>query len=490
VIDMATSDTGRATDPVLRLPEAPAALRKRRVGVATALRYFGPGAIIASLTIGSGESILASREGAVFGYAVLWAVVVGCFAKGALVYASNRYITLTGEHPMRRFARVMPGPRGWFPIVLVVICFASFPGWASGVATALGDYLGALGLGNATVWAIGALLLAAVLSFLGGYAVLEKVQVAIAGLMVVLVLIAVFVSNPDWLAALRGLLPVIPDYAPFVAERYPDVAATSVWVELAVFMGGLGGGMYDYIGYTGMLREKKWGMLGHRDAGRIEEDLAATDDRAPIPLSTEPTDVANARAWSRAPLFDMLAAFLALGVIAAAFMMNGATILGAQQQVPEENDVLTYQSQFFGVVAPVFEYFYIVAIVMVLFGTIYALWEAYSWTAYESLAAVSERVRARGQHGIRPLVYGWTGGIAVIAILSDLSFTDLVTPAAILGGVFACGIYGAGLLYVDKVNLPEPYRMGRTLRTLVALGSVFLTVCGVIAILELLAVIA
>ena len=168
---MSTSETSRATDPVLRLPEAPAALRKRRVGVATALRYFGPGAIIASLTIGSGESILASREGAVFGYAVLWAVVVGCFAKGALVYASNRYITLTGEHPMRRFARVMPGPRGWFPIVLVVICFASFPGWASGVATALGDYLEALGLGNATLWAVGVLLVAAALSFIGGYAV-------------------------------------------------------------------------------------------------------------------------------------------------------------------------------------------------------------------------------------------------------------------------------------------------------------------------------
>ena len=334
------------------------------------------------------------------------------------------------------------------------------------------------------------LLVAAVLSFIGGYAVLEKVQVAIAGIMVLLVLIAVFVSNPDWLAALRGLLPVFPDYAPFVAERYPEVAETSVWVELAVFMGGLGGGMYDYIGYTGMLREKKWGMLGHRDAARIEQDLAAKDDRAPIPLSTDPEDVATARAWSRAPFFDMLAAFLALGVIAVAFMMNGATILGAQQQVPEENDVLTYQSQFFGVVAPVFEYFYIVAIVMVLFGTIYALWEAYSWTAYESLAAVSEKVRARGQRGIRPVVYGWTGAIALVAILSDLSFTDLVTPASILGGVFACGIYGAGLVYIDKVNLPEPYRMGRTLRTLVVLGSVFLTVCGVIAILELVGAIA
>ncbi|HEV7627799.1 MAG TPA: Nramp family divalent metal transporter, partial [Streptomyces sp.] len=438
---------------------------------------------IASLTIGSGESILASREGAVFGYTVLWAVLVGTVAKGALVYASNRHITLTGEHPMMRFAKVMPGPRGWFPLLLALICLASFPGWASGVAVALGDFLESMGAGNSTLYAVGLLLFAAVLSWVGGYSVLEKVQVAIAGLMVILVLVAVFVAQPDWLGVLKGLVPSSFEYEPFVAEKYPDIVSTSVWVELVVFMGGLGGGMYDYIGYTGMLREKKWGMLGHREIDAIGNQLASLDARARIPLSTDSEDVANARAWSRAPLFDMLAAFLALAVIAAAFMINGAAILGQKQQVPEGNAVLTYQSQFLASVAPMFEYFYIVAIVMVLFGTIYAIWEAYSWTTYESLSAISEKVRARGQRGIRPFVYAWTGIGALLMIASGASFVALITPASIVGGVFACGIYGAGLLYVDKVNMPAEYRMGTLLRALVAVGSLFLTVCGVIAIL-------
>lgn len=179
----------------------------------------------------------------------------------------------------------------------------------------------------------------------------------------------------------------------------------------------------------------------------------------------------------------MLAAFLALGVIAAAFMINGAAILGEKQQVPEGNDVLTYQSQFLASVAQIFEYFYIVAIVMVLFGTVYAVWEAYSWTTYESLAAVSEKVRERGQRGIRPFVYAWVGAGALLMIATGASFLALITPASIVGGVFACGIYGAGLLYVDKVNLPPEYRMSTLVRTLTALGSVFLTVCGVVAML-------
>lgn len=486
---MSTEEAGRIEDSALRLPDPPTELRQRRVSLVTALKFFGPGAIIASLTIGSGESILASREGAVFGYAVLWAVVVGSVAKGALVYASNRHITLTGEHPMMRFAKVLPGPRGWFPLLLALICLASFPGWASGVAVALGDFIESMGAGNGTAYSVGLLLFAAVLSWVGGYTLLEKVQVVIAGLMVVLVLVAVFVAQPDWLGVLKGLVPGGFEYEPFVADKYPDIVTTSVWVELVVFMGGLGGGMYDYIGYTGMLREKKWGMLGHREIDAIGNQLAAMEARDRIPLSTEPEDVANARAWSRAPLYDMLAAFLALGIIAAAFMINGAAILGEKQLVPEGNDVLTHQSEFLASVAPLFEYFYIIAIVMVLFGTIYALWEAYSWTTYESLSAVSEKVRARGQRGIRPFVYLWTGVGALLMIASGAEFVELITPASIVGGVFACGIYGAGLLYVDKVNIPAEYRMSTLLRTLVAVGSVFLTVCGVIAMLAYVEVI-
>jgi len=481
---MTTHETDRSAEPLIRLPDAPAGLRRRRVTLTTFLKFFGPGAIIASLTIGSGESVLASREGAMFGYAALWTVVLGVVAKGALVYASNRHITLTGEHPMTRFARVFPGPRGWFPALLALICIASFPGWTSGVTVALGDYVETLGGGSSTVWAVVFLLVAAGLSYAGGYALLERLQIGIAALMVVLVLVAVFIAQPDWLGVLGGLVPGAPDYLPFVGERYPDIADASVWVELTVFMGGLGGGMYDYIGYTGLLREKRWGMLGHRDITAIRKRLAEADPKAEMPLTTEQSQVDAARHWSRAPLFDMLSGFIAMAVIAAAFMINGAAILSEQQQVPSEDDMLTHQSAFFGAVAPVFEYFYIVAIFMVMFGTAYAVWEVYSWTAYESLSAVSERIRRRGQRGIRPYVYLWTGTISLVAILSGLDFVALVTPASIVGGVLACGVYGAGLLYVDKVNLPKPYRMSRSLRVLVGFGSVFLTVAGALALVE------
>jgi Mn2+/Fe2+ NRAMP family transporter len=190
-----------------------------------ALKFFGPGAIIAS------------RIGAVFGYSVLWMAFITVISKGALVYASNRYITITGEHPMSRFAKIFPGPRGWFPILIGVLAIASFPSFSSGLSIALGTYLQQLGAGNAQAWAVGLIVVAAILSFLGGYNLLEKAQLVIVTFKVTLVIIAVFVSGPNWLAVLGGFVPNLPEYDAFVGQKYPDVAARPVFVEIVTFLG-------------------------------------------------------------------------------------------------------------------------------------------------------------------------------------------------------------------------------------------------------------
>ena len=44
-------------------------------GLGTMLCIFGPGAIIASVTIGSSETVLASPGGVAFGYALLWCLL-------------------------------------------------------------------------------------------------------------------------------------------------------------------------------------------------------------------------------------------------------------------------------------------------------------------------------------------------------------------------------------------------------------------------------
>jgi Mn2+/Fe2+ NRAMP family transporter len=472
----------------IRFPDPPENLRARRFNLITALTFFGPGAIIASLTIGSGETVFATRVTALFGYAILWTAVLALIAKGALVYASNRYVTVTGEHPMHRFATVFPGPKGWFPIFMAVIAIPSFPAIASALSVGLGTYLEDLGWGSAQVWAIGVLVVTALLAFAGGYAWLERVQVAIVGLLVVLVIIAMFVTRPDWLGVLGGLVPNIPVYEPWVVQKYPDVAARPEFVEIVTFVGALGGGMYDYIGYTGLLREKRWGLLGHRDIDAIEDRISGLGRGEWIPLSERPEDVRNAREWNRAPLGDVIISFIALGIFTIAFMVNGVTILNRQRQVPAEDKILTFQQQFLEAIAPIFKYFYIVAIIMVFLGTVYALWEVYNRTTYESLGAVSERVRRAGAGRVRPWLYLYLGIVAFLLVLTGLDLITLITPALIVGGTLAGGIYAAGLLYAERVTLPPQYRLGSVGYVLLVVAAIFLTIAGLVGLIDYLGI--
>ena len=82
-------------------PVAPSPALASRNPVAW-LAVFGPGAIIASLTIGTGELIFSTRGGALFGYRILFLFVLISLLKWGLVLASARHIILTGVHPYRR----------------------------------------------------------------------------------------------------------------------------------------------------------------------------------------------------------------------------------------------------------------------------------------------------------------------------------------------------------------------------------------------------
>ena len=102
------------------------------------LKVFGPGAIVASLTIGTGELIFSTRGGALFGYRILFVFVAISLLKWGLVLASSRHMLLTGVHPYERM-HDLPGPRGWLPIMLLLMCAVCMPIWISFHCGVLGN---------------------------------------------------------------------------------------------------------------------------------------------------------------------------------------------------------------------------------------------------------------------------------------------------------------------------------------------------------------
>ena len=291
---------------------------------------------------------------------------------------------------------------------------------------------------------------------------LGKAQVAIAGFMVVLVMVAVFVAQPDWLGVLGASSPARSSTSRSCSTSTPRSPRSPVWVELAVFLGGVGGGMYDYIGYTGMLREKSWGMLGHAEIDAIERPAGHQRRPRGAPDRHRRRGPGQRQGWSRAPLIDMMAAFVALLVIGAAFIINGATILGAEQKVPSGRHVLSYQSEFLGVISPVFEYFYIVAIVMVLVRhDLRRVGGLLLDDLREPVRASQRRSAGAGQRRDAAGRLRLDAGRGDRDAPHRCRLRQLITPASIVGGIFACGIYGLGLLVLERRSFPAALRTSR-----------------------------
>ena len=85
------------------------------------LAVFGPAAIVASVAIGAGETIVVVRAGAWAGYGLLWMVLLSCLVKGVFfTYLVGRYTAVSGESIGQRLVR-LPGPRGW--LLLAILLF-------------------------------------------------------------------------------------------------------------------------------------------------------------------------------------------------------------------------------------------------------------------------------------------------------------------------------------------------------------------------------
>ena len=73
------------------------------------LAVFGPAAIVASVAIGAGETIVVVRAGAWAGYGLLWMVLLSCSGQGRLLHLSDRPL----HSRQRRADRPPPRAPAW-----------------------------------------------------------------------------------------------------------------------------------------------------------------------------------------------------------------------------------------------------------------------------------------------------------------------------------------------------------------------------------------
>jgi hypothetical protein len=422
------------------------------------IRILGPGAIIASLTIGTGELIFSARSGVLFGYSVLWVFVLILLLKWGMVFSLARHFVIGGVHPIQRWNE-LPGPRGWLSMTMLVLGALLFPVWIGFHSGVIGTLLAQLTGVNSHLAALLTLASVMVIVYAGGYALLERIQFAIVVLMVLGVVLSLVVLQPNWLEMLVSMIVptrlAYPEWL-FSSDSYASIARRPVWVEVGTYVGVIGGSSYDYLAYVAYVREKGWD----------EAARSGTD--------------AQKKEAVRIPFVDLTVSFLAVLIISAAFVASGHLVLGPNHRIPNDSNMLNLQAEFLTRLHPWLYPLYIVGAFLTMYGTLYGTIEV-------APAVFSEWSRA-----YRGMVLPWTrfrtvtwcaiGGTTVIAgrWFSDVyknegatgfSLVDLVTPAAIVTGVLTCGIICLSNVWMDKRFLPRSLQMNVSLVVLNFLAS-------------------
>jgi len=458
------------------------------------LRYLGPGFIIASVTVGSGELVWASRSGAIFGYGLLWCFLYAGVFKAIQVYTGARYLILTGEHPMVAW-RFLPGPPLWFPLLIAVPAVILMPIAFSTIPEILGTFIHRLsGLPSEgaaigaweynewwnNLWATCTVTTCLLLALISRYTLLERVSTIVLGIMVVCILISVVVYSPDLLKLLYGLfVPTLPEYQPWVLEipRYnEEFTDRNRWLELSIYLTAVGGGAYDYIGYVGMLREKGWGLAGQEANIFRQSDVMTSGPNVQV-------EIQRARIWTVAPLLDIIISFGFVILITILFAVLGTLILHPEHAIPSGSEMLTVQESFLSKLHPPLKWVYRLGVFLAFIGTIYGAFEVYRYTFMESLKAIAPKSLTpenSRRWGNSLVAYCFLGGLLLTWLPQSIAgnIIDRVTFSSVISGATSCGLWCFAMLWVDGKRLPVSLRMRTPMRVLVVIAGTIMTLLG------------
>lgn len=170
-------------------------------------RQIGPGLVVAATGVGAGDLVATLIAGSRFGYALLWAAILGCVVKIALSEGSARYHLATGSTILAGW-RSLGRWTGWYFGIYVILWGFIYGATAmSATALPLTALFPVLPLWG---WAVLSGLAGLIFVWFNRYAAFELVMKLLVGVMfVIMVGLAILVAPglPDLLSGLAFVLP-------------------------------------------------------------------------------------------------------------------------------------------------------------------------------------------------------------------------------------------------------------------------------------------
>ncbi len=220
-------------------------------------RLVGPGLLAAATGVGAGDLVATLIAGSQYGYALLWAAVIGCVLKIVLVEGVGRWYLATGKTIFQGWRTLGVWTSWYFGPYIVIWGFVYGATAMSSTALPLQALFPAIPL---NAFAVASGLIGLALVWFGRYGLFEKIMTVMVGIMFVSVVGSAILATPNIPSMATGLVPTLPE--------------GSVFYVLGL-AGGVGGTI-TLAAYGYWLREKGWNKPKWMKVMRVDNSVAYT----------------------------------------------------------------------------------------------------------------------------------------------------------------------------------------------------------------------
>lgn len=300
------------------------------------LMVLGPGLVWCGEYIGSGEVILSTRTGALFGMLLLWGPTLAIFSKYWIGMAGARYTVCTGEGMIDMMSRT-PGPRNWvvWPVFIGQLCSGAISTGA--IASTAGVFAAQLIPLPPHILGWGIMLSVFALVWTGKFEPIKKVMSVLVAMIILGVFDVALTTWPGGRDILTGLFGFnIPDLPDWYTAGKP---VSSMWWELLPLLGWAAGGFASQVWYSYWVMGAGYGMAYGREYGSpldAERLRNMTRDEA-----------LRVKGWCRIVYCDASMACMIGVLVTGAFMVAGAGVLGPAHIAPDGEKVAFQLSSIF-----------------------------------------------------------------------------------------------------------------------------------------------
>lgn len=218
-------------------------------------KIIGPGLVVAATGVGAADMVATLVAGSQYGYALLWAVILGVILKIVLVEGAGRYTLATGKTIFEGWKTLGKWTTWYFGPYIIIWGFVYGATAMSSAAMPLAALFPAVDL---KIWAIVMGLAGFAMVWFGRYSFFEKVTAVLVGIMFITVVGLAIIAVPNFPEMIKGLVPMIP----------------SGGVVYTLALAGGVGGTITLAAYGYWLREKGWSTPKWMRVMRIDNSMA------------------------------------------------------------------------------------------------------------------------------------------------------------------------------------------------------------------------